>query len=63
MKQAVLKNVANSKENFVFETLFNKFAGLTATLLKRDTSTGVSLIIFPAILKNLCELLLLRIMW
>ena len=58
MKQAVLKNVVTS----MLETLFNKSAGLTATLVKEGASTGVFLLIFPAILKNLWERLLLRSM-
>ena len=36
----------------MLETLFNKSAGLTATLVKGDTSTGVFLLMFPAILKK-----------
>ena len=34
------------KKTSVLETVFNTFAGLTATLLKRDTSTGVFLLTF-----------------
>ena len=62
MKQAVRKNVAIFIRKHLCWRLFNKSAGLTATLVKGETSTGVFLLIFPAILKNLWERLLLRSM-
>ena len=36
----------------MLETPFNTFTSLAGTLVKGDTSTGVFLLIFPAILKK-----------
>ena len=39
----------------MLETTFNTFTSLTGILIKGDTSAGVFLLIFPAILKKLCK--------
>ena len=51
-------------ETPVLESLFDKVAGLQATLLKRDSNTGVFFIITAKflripVLKNICERLIL----